>query len=56
MTKQENNRLIEEKTQIACNNLNSKDPDAVILHPVCRQVFQTSTRPEVDLGTELNGV
>ena len=55
ITEQKNNLLIEEKTKIACNNLNEKDPDAAILHPVCRQLFQTTTHPELNVGKELSG-
>ena len=55
ITEQKNNLLIEEKTKIACNQLNEKDPDAAILHPVCRKLFQTTTHPELNLSQELSG-
>ena len=43
-----NENLIEEKTELACRNLHSKNPDEAILNPICRKVFENTFHPDID--------
>ena len=45
-----NNSIIELKTKNACERLNSSDPDAAILNPICRKWFQDTFHPDLELA------
>ena len=45
-----NNSVIVTKTKDACERLNSSDPDAAILNPICRQWFQDNFHPDLELA------
>ena len=44
-----NSKLIQEKTIQACKNLNTRDPEAAILNPICRAVFENTFHPDLDV-------
>ena len=45
-----NDTMIELKTKEACERLNSSDPNAAILNPVCREWFKDNFHPDLELA------
>lgn len=47
-----NASLIELRTYAACVELNSADPSSAILNPICREVFQNTLHPDLELDND----
>ena len=48
----ENASLIELRTYSACVQLNAKDSNAAILNPICREVFNKTLHPDLELDSD----